>query len=121
VHGSLAASLPEDLVRKLRTAIRAPQNFFKHADRQPGAVLEFSPELSEIILLDAMVTYGKLTSEIPWLFEAFANWFGLRYPEWFGNAPQTEALLRAAKGSFDLSDRKSFFRQCRDWLTRTPN
>jgi hypothetical protein len=121
VHGSLVASLPEDLVSKLRTAIRAPQNFFKHADRQPEAVLEFSPELSEMILLDAMATYGKLTSEIPWLFEAFTKWFGLKHPEWFGNAPQTEALLRAAKESVDLSDRKSFFRQYRDWLKRTPN
>ncbi len=35
-------------------AMRAPMRFFKHADRDPDAILEFSPDLSDSVILLAM-------------------------------------------------------------------
>jgi hypothetical protein len=65
VQSSLLNLLPENLANEVRRAMRTPQNFFKHADRDPDATLELEPDFTELLLLDAMVTYAQITGEVP--------------------------------------------------------
>jgi hypothetical protein len=40
--------------------MRSPQNYFKHADKDPNTVFEFEPELAEIMLIRTCAAYGSL-------------------------------------------------------------
>ena len=77
--------VPQDVVKTVREALRAPQNFLKHADRDTKETLTFSPRLTEFIMFEAMVTYGRITGEQPLLLEAFASWFMVSHPKVFPN------------------------------------
>ena len=90
--------------------MRSPQNFFKHADRDPDAELEFNPEFTEYMLLDAMVTYARITGEIPTLFNAFSTWFTLQRPEKTNRPPEIKARLMKAKEYFGHLTRGEFLR-----------
>lgn len=50
LHDSLAGNIPPDLEKTVHQALRGPQNFLKHADRNPDSTMEFSPEFTELIL-----------------------------------------------------------------------
>lgn len=100
--------LSEDLVKEVRKAMRSPQNFFKHADRDPDQEIEFEPQFTEMLMLDAMATYGQLTGEKPILFVGFANWFGMQNPELFKTVPETRQMLAEIKRHFGAMSRKDF-------------
>jgi hypothetical protein len=44
-------------------AIRAPQNFFKHADRNSGAVLDFNPHTTELMLFIDIEMFKELIGQ----------------------------------------------------------
>lgn len=108
---SLFALLPEDLAGFARRAARSPQNFFKHANRDSRKMLEFNPEFTGVMLLDAMASYVHITGDEPPTFEAFADWFGMQHPKLFANAPEAKALLERAKVEFANMDRATFLRE----------
>lgn len=63
--------------------INEPENHFKHADKDPDKILEFNPQITEVILFDAINTYhniigGQLNS---FLMGTFKMWFIMKYPE----------------------------------------
>ena len=118
MNATLVAHLPPALAQAIRAATRQPQNFFKHGNRDPDDLLEFTPELTEVVLLDAIMTYGRLTNDIPWLFDAFAKWFGLHHPSWYGGVPAWEDLLESARQYLGPPDRRAFLRQYRESLDR---
>jgi hypothetical protein len=41
--------------------LMAAKNFFKHADRDPDSEIKFSPSESELFMVDAALTYRRLT------------------------------------------------------------
>ena len=43
--------------------VARPENFFKHADRDPDGVIEFRPSLTKFFLFDAVEMYRQLTVE----------------------------------------------------------
>jgi hypothetical protein len=88
--------------------MRSPQNFFKHADRDPDGEIEFEPQFTEMLMLDAMATYGQLTGEQPILFGGFANWFGMQNPDWFKAVPETHRMLTEVSRHFGAMSRKAF-------------
>ena len=51
---------PED-VGKYQRHIRKPQNFLKHADKDPDGTFQFSPSLVAIWLFDCLKMYRELT------------------------------------------------------------
>jgi hypothetical protein len=57
------------------------ENFFKHADKDPNALLEFNPEGTEIFMLDAVLTYESLTQEAVPMFSTFKAWIFIQKPE----------------------------------------
>jgi len=50
--------------REFEGAIRAPQNFLKHADKDPHAALDFDPHVTELLLLIEIETFRALAGGI---------------------------------------------------------
>jgi hypothetical protein len=61
--------------RELLAALRRHQNFFKHADRDPDAAIDFNPESTEWLLFDSTVAYAQLTNETTPLMGTFNLWW----------------------------------------------
>ncbi len=72
-----------------------PQNFFKHADRDPGAVLEFNPKTLEYVLLDCALMYQAYTGRGLREGWVFFVWFSSTYPDLLVSGPFKDALLTA--------------------------
>jgi hypothetical protein len=75
-----------DLIRADRKmeflkVVRASQNFFKHADRDPEAVLAFAPSESHFQIMDALMNCESLKIPLSAEREIFSIWFALYYPE----------------------------------------
>ena len=68
---------------ELRKAFRKAQNFFKHAKKDPDAILKFNPESTEFFLFDAGEKYRELSGEFPAILNVFWLWFRCRRPEAF--------------------------------------
>lgn len=50
--------------KEVRNILREPENFFKHADRDPEESTTFHPESTGNLLFEAIETYSVLTGEI---------------------------------------------------------
>lgn len=85
--GLLASVRPEKL-KEVRGLLSEAQNFFKHADTDPDAVLEFNPTTSEAFLWDACVLYSALTGHKLPLLVLFESWFALSHPDLLEPAAQ---------------------------------
>ncbi len=96
IERSLLHSVGEDLTMQAMGATRAVQNFLKHADRDPDAVLEFSPESTILQFLDSAATYLEITGEQTLLQRALETWLLLHYP-WLWKS--TNIAQRAADAS----------------------
>ena len=66
--------IKDEYVDEFRRKLNEAQNFFKHADKDPEHVLNFQPDQSELLLLDACWTYKKLAGERLPLLGAFEMW-----------------------------------------------
>ena len=60
--------------------LNEPENFFKHANRDPDGSLEFDPIKTEAYIVDACRTYTELTSDKPLLSDCFRAWFTCHDP-----------------------------------------
>jgi hypothetical protein len=88
------------------TALHEAQNYFKHADRDPDAPLEFNRELPHLFIVSALQLYTQLTQTLkPWP-EAFVYllWFSVKYPEVMAeDASQADAPFWVGLG-FDANN-----------------
>lgn len=71
---------PEGL-REYLAIMNSPQNFFKHADRDPDEVLDFTSTITEVWILDCIAMYQKLTGRMLREYFVFTIWFGQQHPE----------------------------------------
>jgi hypothetical protein len=69
--------------KELAQLFRNPANFFKHADDDPDASIDFSPDFNEVILWETSRKYRELTSETIPAMGAINVWFQARHPEIF--------------------------------------
>lgn len=60
--------------------VNRPQNFFKHADRDPDGQMEFRSEVTQFLLIDAIFMYEALTRQRLPKGAVFATWFMTKYP-----------------------------------------
>lgn len=68
--------LKESEKRKIMSFLNGPENFFKHADRDPENVLEFDPELTELLLMDACAYFKMDPEHRPRHYDAIKLWAG---------------------------------------------
>jgi hypothetical protein len=91
-----------------RTDINRPENFFKHADRDPDDSLEFSPENTGAYIVDACRTYTELTGDRPHIFNCFRAWLTCSQPEMFDFPPEKKQFAEEMVRLYARNDRRGF-------------
>lgn len=102
--------LDEATMAELRRFLRKPQNFLKHASRDPEATLEFSSRSTDLMLLEAAAKFVEVTGEHPHLLIAFEKWFFMHHPE-FLTSPDHKAMIEKAARTIWPMTRLEFLRQ----------
>lgn len=99
--------------RPNRAALNSVQNFFKHADKDPEAELEFFLVITEPIMADACRTYMEMTGESVALFHCLMWWFKSRDGvAGFDFPPEEQGLLQDLLALFANGDRAGFLSRC---------
>lgn len=86
------------------------ENFFKHADRDHEATLDFNPRESEVLIWDACTKYWELTGEHPGLFQVYRGWFIDNHTHLFRLTTEMEQLLARTRGATS-GGRAAYFAQ----------
>jgi hypothetical protein len=86
------------------------ENFFKHANRDHGATLDFNPETSELMIIDACSQYKKLTGEEPRLFVIYRIWFTVNNPDVFIFSDEFKKAMGTNAASIVQMGRVEFFK-----------
>jgi hypothetical protein len=73
---------PEHL-QEVVAELRRPMNFFKHADRDPRAMLEFEPSLSDFFITVAILGLREIGERPSHIQRAFGLWNSFHRPTWF--------------------------------------
>jgi hypothetical protein len=79
--------------KEVRKIINAAENFFKHADRDQDEVLDFNPDQSELLILEACSMYYKLTGEFPPLFKLFQSWYIANHKNMFTFSEEKQIVI----------------------------
>jgi hypothetical protein len=73
--------LPDGLSREFRNYINRPENFLKHADKDPDAVAELEPRWTEVLIWEASRKYCEMTGKQNKILITFVFWFVAHQPE----------------------------------------
>jgi len=94
--------------RDYLSIINAPQNFFKHADRDPDETIEFNPQMVPFVLHDCVRMYGKLTGRMLREGSAFMAWFVLEYPNLLLPGPFADKARKVSAATADIRGRRLY-------------
>ena len=104
----------EERRREWLQAMKASENFFKHADRDPDESHDFNREATHFVLLDAVTMYAALTSRFTDEAGVFQSWFFLKYPDLLLDCEWKKTLLEhSARLRVDPNDLGFFERAIR--------
>jgi len=109
LHESIYEHVKPEHHKLLSDKLNEAQNFFKHADRDHEATLEFNPDLTEIMAMDACFKYAELTGELPPLFQIFNGWMMLTHLEFFMIPKELRGKLDDAAKTLVPTDRAAYF------------
>ncbi|HNC84957.1 MAG TPA: hypothetical protein PK999_18030 [Nitrospira sp.] len=62
-------------------AVNLPQNFFKHAEKDPKGKIAFRYNGSFLFILDAVLLFVTLGQELTYEMKVFLVWIQLRFPD----------------------------------------
>lgn len=77
----------EDKKKLWFASLAEAQNFFKHADRDPSATLDFKPNTTPFYILDSVLLEAKLRKSLSPASNCFLLWFYLAYPDVLTDEP----------------------------------
>jgi len=89
-------------------ALKAPQNFFKHADKDPDDCADFMPDATIFLIYEATKLFQHLSSALPTEFVAIRAWTALKYPQICEGRPEAE-IVQMGRNVWSESDRQMFF------------
>ena len=95
--------------KELREKINEAENFFKHADRDHSATLEFHPNSTELLIFDACSKYVELSGEFPPLFQILNGWMMITHEEIFNLPDDQKKKLREAAKTFTAAGKVAYF------------
>lgn len=101
-----------------RQLLKASENFFKHADRDPEATHDFRPGSTEFVIFDATLMYPLLTKRQTYEGAVFQSWFFLKYPDMLLDSDYKRNMMTTAS-RLPLSG--SDFERFRDMLAMKHN
>lgn len=67
--------------RDFLRAVNLPQNFFKHGNDDPNGKMAFRYQGTSLFLLDAILLYISLETELAYEIRVFLVWAQLRFPD----------------------------------------
>ena len=104
--------MKEEFIKKMRE----PQNFFKHADKDPEGELKFNPNINNIHLFYAVLTYNQFTDNLPFWIKAYKVWYMGKNPNHFHKLeePQLSHLKKVSEQDF-MRDKKLFIELMREF------
>lgn len=116
----------EDRRREVQEKIREAQNFYKHADRDPEAMLEDNPEHTTLILFGAIVEYQILTDRSFRAADVFLLSFFFTYPDvappqFSEVASKPDADVELWTTRFDLLAELAIPQPASDWPDSAPS
>lgn len=89
--------------------INEAENFFKHADRDSETTLDFNPDMSEMLMVDACSQYHQLTGEMPPLFRIYIAWFMANYQDVFNFPEEVKRSMHVGAASIREMGRGRYF------------
>jgi hypothetical protein len=90
--------LSADLAREFKKYVNTPENFLKHADKDPEATGELNPRWTEALMWEASRKYCEMTRDWPRPLITFILWF-------VANNRELRAQLESNCAADGLSDR----------------
>ena len=109
----------ENMRTEFRRQIKAPYNFFKHADKDPEEALQhFNSDINRSVIFTAVFDYynlfgfGKLTSQL----RAFLNWSAVCYPDTISEDYPLKQELHQVSNQWDISTEMGRYEFGRDLL-----
>lgn len=84
--------------------VSVAENFFKHANRDPDAILTFQPQFTRFFLYDAIQLYRTVTGDLFYEAQVYLAWFSLTYPEFILDPGFRNMLEVARQKGVDGSD-----------------
>lgn len=112
----ITQSFPQHSPNQIIGILKDDWNFFKHADRDPDALLEFDDSVNEALLMFAVNDFAQLTKATTFPMEIYQFWFIAKNEKIFKDVKQ-ENLFEFSKFVFpnivraDLSQQKNLARQ----------
>jgi len=77
----------------IRNMFNKAENFFKQADFDHEKSLDFNPELSELLIIDALSHYYNLTGEDAPVFKIYRAWYIINKPHMFNFPEETKRMM----------------------------
>jgi hypothetical protein len=102
---------------EVERAIRRPQNFLKHADKDPHGVLDFDPHATELLLLIEVEAFRELTGSITDPMKAFLTYAAATWGKAAFEAVPSEILTGVMEVAAQVQ-KSEFFRLCLQALGR---
>jgi len=107
----------KEALKEYMMMINEAENFFKHAEKDPAALLKFNPEQTEFLLLDAVEMYMQLTGEMPEDMSIFRGWFLIKYPNVVSPNVQDQLVeKRLDINIFKAKSKSEFYSSMKDAL-----
>ena len=105
----LTKLFPSEAAEKLANLMRKPQNFFKHAGRDADATINFKPEQTEYLLLDACTKFPELAGYSTPPMTVFCYWFVISHDLPYRITDEQKGAFDNLKRVFAESPRHEFF------------
>lgn len=96
--------------KEVRRKLNEAENFFKHADKDPKGVLEFSPVLTELMIWESCSAYFQLSGEQLVLAKVFNGWHAVNNPHLFRLSEDQQRQFRKSKQEIEGMSKQEYFR-----------
>jgi hypothetical protein len=101
---------PPNYTKEVRCLINQAENFFKHADKDHDSVLDFNPQLTEYLLIDACDKYHELAGEYPALMAIYRCWMMVTNQELFRFSAVEKVILDGNAKELVAGGKATFFK-----------
>jgi hypothetical protein len=104
-----ASLIREDRRKEVLRTMAAPENFFKHADRDSNESIEFNPETTEYFIFASLAELQALTGKLSQAGYVFQMWFLVTHEGVLLENETTKPILEAVEkirkgGGMEKSD-----------------
>jgi hypothetical protein len=104
-----ASCIKKGMEDAFQEVLNAPQNFFKHASRDPNQVFEFPAMSLEYVLFECVVLYQIYRGRELREGRLFFVWFGVHHPNIVSGEPMQVFLESLTTLAPTLATEKSFY------------